>query len=186
MRSTCRLTRGRRDAGPMVWRLFLLRSSRAREVKPTRAWSANISILLCCKWSSCRRCTWLAWLAGLAEANRWNNTYYWWSLIQEGRSAVLSIALYWVYCWNVWKWNGMDIHVLLPVSHGKCSPADGWCHFLPGKECGDVRVPGTCQLSPGGPGSHSEPAPTAGPGSGRSPAPLLICCCSGDKGNTAG
>lgn len=56
MRRTWRLTSGRRDTGPIVWRLFLLRSSRAREDKPTKAWSANTSILLCCKWSSCRRC----------------------------------------------------------------------------------------------------------------------------------
>lgn len=56
MRRTWRLTSGRRDTGPIVWRLFLLRSSRAREDKPTKAWSANTSMLLCCKWSSCRRC----------------------------------------------------------------------------------------------------------------------------------
>ena len=99
------------------------------------------------------------------------------------------IAMYRVCHLITLKWNITYRHPLkrfLPVNHGRCSPVGGWCHFLPGTECGDARVPWTCQPSPGGSCSHSEPAPATDPGSGRSPAPRLRWCCSGAGGTLEG
>ncbi len=54
--STCRLTRGLSEAGLRVLRLFLLRSRRAKEDRPTRAWSPSTSTAFSCRCSSCNRC----------------------------------------------------------------------------------------------------------------------------------
>lgn len=154
MRRTCRLTRGRSVAGPIVWRLFLLRSSRAREVKPTKAWSANVSILLCCKWSSCRR---------------WDIKRMMFIIYEASYRAQQSCCV-------------EQESETVPVGHGRCSPAAVWCRFVPGTECVDVRVPETCQLSPDGCGFHSVLAPITDRGSGKSQAPRLRWCCSRGRG----
>ena len=73
-----------------------------------------------------------------------------------------------------------------PVGLWRCSPAGGWCHFLPNTGCGGVPGLGTCLQSANGYGCRWVPAPAVDSGSGRLRAPGLRCCCSAGTSSEGG